>query len=81
MKKKNNCPNKPATQQSEANCQSDSCTITCEKGHSLPDGSTSMEMMCKDGQWVSANPEQSFPPSCERMYNLLKFYEFQLDLD
>ncbi|XP_055298923.1 mucin-6-like isoform X2 [Sitodiplosis mosellana] len=65
LKKKNSCPNKPATQQAEANCKAESCTITCEKGYALSDGSTSMEMMCKDGEWVPTNPEQSFPLTCE----------------
>lgn len=60
------CANKPEIQQAEANCKSNSsCTISCEKGHIFPDGSTDMEMICKNGEWMPASLEQAFALSCQ----------------
>lgn len=66
--KEGSCPNEPEAQQAQVECKSNNCTISCEEGLAFPDGSTTMEMTCKDGEWASNNPDQSFPPNCQRKF-------------
>lgn len=63
--RKSSCPSKPDTQQAKVNCGGNECTVNCFEGHSLPDGSTSIKLICKDKKWEPADPNMSFPPNCE----------------
>lgn len=47
-------------------CTSTSCTITCAKGYTFPDGSSITNMICKDGEWAPSRSDQSFIPDCQR---------------
>lgn len=62
-KPKSSCPSKPDTQQADADCKSNECTINCHEGNSFPDGTTSMKMICENEKWEAV--DVSFPPHCE----------------
>lgn len=67
------CPAKPEMQQAEASkCGPSNCTVTCAEGHALPDGTTTMQMICKNGKWTPSNEDQSFPPHCECKSRIIK---------
>ncbi|XP_031619378.1 hemocytin isoform X2 [Contarinia nasturtii] len=46
-------------------CSSTSCTITCAKGYTFPDGSSITNMMCENGEWKPSRPDQTFIPDCQ----------------
>lgn len=65
-KPKSSCPSKPDIQQAETtDCGPRECTVNCSEGHSLPDGSTSMKLICKNEKWEPADSNVSFLPHCE----------------
>lgn len=43
-----------------------SCSISCAKGYTFPDGSSITNMMCIDGQWKPARADQTYIPDCQR---------------
>ncbi|XP_055299091.1 kielin/chordin-like protein [Sitodiplosis mosellana] len=62
---KTTCRVKPTTVNAKHNCKANSCKITCDNGHVLPDGSSVMKMDCKNGKWESSLQKQNFAPDCQ----------------
>lgn len=51
---------------SKLSCSSTSCTISCSKGHTFPDGTSITNMICKNGEWAPSRADQTFIPDCQR---------------
>lgn len=64
-KMKSTCPPMPNSPTSKMDCDGNNCTVSCNEGHALSDGSTEMQMVCENDKWMPANKEQSFEPKCE----------------
>lgn len=57
-------------------CSSTSCTISCAKGYTFPDGTSITNMICKDGEWTPSRSDQSFIPDCQRKICFITFAFF-----
>ncbi|XP_055299432.1 fibrillin-1-like [Sitodiplosis mosellana] len=58
------CRTNPLTQNALAICNSDKCTITCDTGYALPDGTKAMELTCIQHVWQPVKSTQEFSPIC-----------------
>lgn len=56
---------------SKLSCSSTSCSISCAKGYTFPDGSSITNMICKDGEWAPSRSDQTSIPDCKRKSQLL----------
>ncbi|KAG7205161.1 hypothetical protein KM043_018256 [Ampulex compressa] len=50
-------------------CNSKSCTISCMKNFTFPDGSSVANMICKNANWVPTRPDWVTIPACEPVCN------------
>lgn len=73
-KMKSTCPPMPNSPTSKMDCDGNNCTVSCNEGHALPDGSAEMQMVCENDKWMPANKEQSFEPKCECKIFCLKIW-------
>ncbi len=42
--------------------------VSCPPGKKFPDGSSSLNLLCVEGNWVSTNSEWTTVPECIRMF-------------
>ncbi|KAK7602195.1 hypothetical protein V9T40_009636 [Parthenolecanium corni] len=55
----------PLTNFAHRKCNEKKCVVTCLAGRVFPDGSTSVEMICDDGQWKLSKSTWDTLPDCQ----------------
>lgn len=60
------CPVIPHSPTANVDCAESTCHISCVDGHALPDGSTELQMICKNHMWMPAHNVPAIEPICKR---------------
>ncbi|XP_073969601.1 hemolectin isoform X3 [Rhodnius prolixus] len=55
----------PTPMNSKKMCTEQVCSITCANNHQFPDGSTTVELYCKEGEWVPYRNDWTSVPDCQ----------------
>ncbi|XP_078043521.1 hemolectin [Augochlora pura] len=59
----------PTVLNSHKHCNSKSCTISCMKNFTFPDGTSITNLLCKNGDWVPSKQDWVSVPDCEPVCN------------
>ncbi|XP_076276507.1 hemolectin isoform X2 [Lasioglossum baleicum] len=59
----------PTVLNSYKHCNSKTCTISCLKNFTFPDGTSITNLICKNGNWLSSRQDWVSVPDCEPVCN------------
>ncbi|GAB0087051.1 hypothetical protein DMENIID0001_013180 [Sergentomyia squamirostris] len=61
----NECFQEPtAPENSVQTCSSSKCTVFCNRDYTFPDGTTQIDIFCRQGDWISARSDWPVVPNC-----------------